>query len=170
MLLLPLLFACSNAHGPAWASGGTRYAEGNAASWGEADSGGGGSSETGDTGYVPEAGAPQLMDAAAVLSTDDLGSTTLSARVTYVDAEDDVVGGNLYADIVSATTYDNGDRDIVGDATFSPDSQAYAKDGVLVFIAFDMSPTLDYQIIVQVRDAAGHLSNTVETTAPAISG
>lgn len=170
MLLLPLLFACSNAHQPLWASGGTRHAEGSAASFGEPDSGGGGSTETGDTGYTPEAGAPELTSASAVLSTDDLGSTILSTRVTYVDAEDDVIGGNVYADIVSSTTYDNGDRNIVDDAAFDPEAEAYAKDGVLVFIAFDMSPTLDYQVLIQIRDAAGHLSNTVETTAPAISG
>lgn len=170
MLLLPLLLACSNAQSPLWASGGTRHADQTSPQYGEVDTGGGGTVETGDTGYVLEEGAPELTSAAAVLVIDEYGDTTISARVMYVDAEDDLVGGNLYADVVSDTTYDNGDRDLVDTPTYDVASEAYTADGVIVFVIGDMNPTLDYQLLIQVRDASGHESNTVETTAPAISG
>ena len=167
MLVALVLLACSNVPGPEFGGGGSRYTTGNAGT----GTGGGGEDDTGtgetggDTGEAGVEGAPVLGAMILTMSVDDAKSVVVDGVVELSDDEGDVEGGSLYVDWMAT---DGAGVDgfatltIGGEADPTADEYAWVSSSTLSFhvTGFDASTT--YTMILQARDAAGHLSLAVE--------
>jgi hypothetical protein len=160
MLTALLLIACSNLSTvPSFLPDGARQATGQAA---------GGAGDTaldtaGDTGAGEDtavsSAAPRVTDAAAEGLTDPAsGETFYRVTLTVEDAQDDLVGGKVFYDLLAGGSADTKTLTIKEAAGAGP-SDAGWNGSVLVFgggpIDLAQGPIVD---AIVVRDAAGHES------------
>jgi len=172
MLTLSLLIACSNLPTvPSFLADGARQATGFAAGSEDDTASGDTAADTGATEDTSvSSAAPTITDASAEGITDS-GSGQTFYRVTLAveDAQDDLVGGKVFYDLLVGSSSDTKTLTIKNAESAGPSDAAWGG-GTLVFGGgpVDLAQGALVDAIV-VRDAAGHESApaTVEVVAAA---
>lgn len=158
MLLLALV-ACSNlSERSFYEEGGARYMTGSTDAGGGDDTAG----DTADSGQADDGVTPMITGvAAAFTGEDDDGNVYIDIVVSYTDAQDDLLGGDVnFRYAVGGGSAEALDRNITDEEAYDTVTEAGLVNGRVELQIGPIDTSVSHTITdVSLEDAAGHQSD-----------
>ena len=168
------LIACTNTDKTGFSTSGTGVNPNDLGPTGSGSTGGGGSGSggdgsggggvgSGDLAAAENEDAPVITGVDAFFTEYEGQGDLIEVHVYYVDAQDDVEGGDM------ALSYSNDDTSGADDISLdASNASANLEEGEVTILFSNVDTAQDYQFRVRLTDAAGNQSNEYTAVAPSV--